>query len=41
MVIIFLASNGQFSNILIDFIFNAELFDHNAHMQEELEEANQ
>jgi hypothetical protein len=27
-------------HILIDFMFNAKLLDHNAHMQKELEEAN-
>jgi hypothetical protein len=26
--------------IFIDFMFNAKLLDHNAHMQEELEKAN-
>jgi hypothetical protein len=37
----FLASDGQLCNIFIDFMFNVKLFDHNAHMQEELEKANQ
>jgi hypothetical protein len=31
---------ANFLYILIDFMFNARLFDHNAHMQEEFEEAN-
>jgi hypothetical protein len=30
----------NFLYILIDFMFNVELFNHNAHMQEELEKAN-
>ncbi len=40
MLIIFWHQMANSLYILIYFMFNARLFDHNAHMQEEFEETN-